>query len=312
MLLKRAFVFPGQGSQYSGMGKELFDTCPRARATFEEADERLGFALSQLCFEGSEAQLRLTEHTQPAILTTSVAAFRCLQAHGVAFHFVAGHSLGEYSAVVAAEGLEFGDTVETVRARGRYMQEAVAVGQGAMAAILGLGQADLEQVCREVEHETGECVAAANINSPGQIVIAGSALGVAEASQRCKEAGARRAVKLTVSAPFHCALMKPAQDRLEQILEHLEFRRLQVPLINNVKAAEVSDGALVREGLVRQVSAAVRWLDCVRALIDAGVREFVEIGPGTVLAGLIRKTDREVSVVSIEKPEQMESYVSAN
>lgn len=310
--MKRAFVFPGQGSQYGGMGKELFDTCPQARATFEEADERLGFALSQLCFEGPEEKLRLTEHTQPAILTTSVAAFRCLQTHGVEFHFVAGHSLGEYSAVVAAGGLNFGDAVETVRARGRLMQQAVSVGQGAMAAILGLDQRDIEKICREVELETRECVAAANINSPAQIVIAGSVSGVAAAGQRCKQAGARRVIDLTVSAPFHCAMMKPAQDRLEGILEDLDFQDLQVSLINNVDAAEVRTGALVRDGLVRQVSAAVRWLDCVRVLLDAGVSEFVEIGPGTVLAGLIRKTDPAVSVVSIEKPEQMVNYVAAN
>lgn len=292
------------------MGAELYRAFPEARAVFDEADRRLGFGLSRLCFEGPEEDLRLTENTQPAILTTSIAAFQCLQGHRVRFDFVAGHSLGEYSAVVAGGGLDFGDAVEAVRSRGRFMQEAVPVGEGSMAAILGLDVESVVEVCGEVERELGECVSAANINSPGQIVVAGSKAGVAEAGRRLLEAGARRALELPVSAPFHCALMEPAGERLRPILESLHFRDLEKPLVNNVDAAFQSSADQIRLGLIRQVSSSVRWLDSILGLIRAGVSEFVEVGPGKVLSGLIRKTDREVAVANIENPQQLEAYVS--
>ena len=304
-----AFVFPGQGSQEVGMGRALFEAFPESRAAFEEADAVLGTALSRLCFEGPEADLQLTANTQPAILATSVAALRPLLARGARPDFVAGHSLGEYSALVAAGAVAFADAVRTVRRRGEYMQEAVPVGVGAMAAILGLDLPAIEAACRETAGD--EVVSPANVNSPGQVVIAGHAAAVERASARCLERGARRAVKLPVSAPFHCALMRPAQDRLLHDLQAVAFRDPAAPLVNNVDARVVRDAAACREGLVRQVSGAVRWHESVETLTREGVTTFVEVGPGAVLSGLVRKIARGARVLNVESPESLEAAVAA-
>jgi [acyl-carrier-protein] S-malonyltransferase len=283
---KTAFIFPGQGSQFAGMGKNLAENHPVARNVFEEADDALGFALSKLCFEGPDADLKLTENTQPAILTVSVAANEVLKQDGITAHYVAGHSLGEYSALVAAGALSFRDAVRIVRNRGRYMQEAVPPGIGAMAAILKLPEGALDGVLAEAAQ--GEIVSAANLNSPDQIVIAGNAGAVKRAMDLAKAAGAKRVVPLQVSAPFHCALMKLAQDRLKVDLDGATFQDLQIPLINNWQAKEVNTGAEAKEGLFQQVPNPVRWTDSVRYLGEQGVDRFIEVGPGTVLAGLVR------------------------
>ncbi len=283
---KTAFVFPGQGSQFAGMGKNLAENHAVARNVFEEADDALGFSLSKLCFEGPDADLKLTENTQPAILTVSVAAHEILKEQGIAADYVAGHSLGEYSALVAAGALSFRDAVRIVRNRGRYMQEAVPPGIGAMAAILKLPEGALDGVLAEAAQ--GEVVSAANLNSPDQIVIAGNAGAVKRAMDLAKAAGAKRVVPLQVSAPFHCALMKPAQDRLKMDLDAATFHDLQVPLINNWQAEEVHTAEEAREGLFQQVPNPVRWTDTVRYLGEHGVDRFIEVGPGTVLAGLVR------------------------
>jgi len=294
-----AFIFPGQGSQHPGMGKDLADRFPAARQIFEEADEALGFSLSELCFNGPAEQLQLTENTQPAILTVSIAALRAAQSEGFPrAEFVAGHSLGEYSALVAAGGLNLGDAIRTVRARGRYMQEAVPVGTGAMAAILG---ADLETVNAGCEQASeGEVCSAANINSPSQVVIAGAAGAIDRAIVILKERGAKRAMKLNVSAPFHCAMMKPAQDRLAADLDTIQFSDSEIPLVTNVDARAVRSADLLRDSLVRQVSQPVRWLESVEFLISQGVKTFIEIGPGKVLSGLVRQIDRSVQCVNVE------------
>jgi [acyl-carrier-protein] S-malonyltransferase len=300
-----AFVFPGQGSQRVGMGQALAETFPECRAVFEEADDALGAPLSRVCFEGPDEQLRLTENTQPAILTVSIAAARLLASRGIAPAMAAGHSLGEYSAHVAAGTLAFGDAVRTVRRRGRYMQEAVPVGQGAMAAILGLDAAAVAQACREAAD--GDVVAPANLNAPGQVVIAGTAAAVARAGERAKALGAKRVVPLPVSAPFHCALMQPAQDRLAPELRALPVQRPSVPVVANVDAAPKTDGPSAIEALVRQVSAPVRWEEVVRTLASAGIRAYVEVGPGTVLSGLVRKIDREARVANLEAPSDLDA-----
>jgi [acyl-carrier-protein] S-malonyltransferase len=293
-----AFVFPGQGSQAKGMGKELCDSFLEARSVFAEADRVLGFPISQLCFEGPEDRLKLTENTQPAILAVSVAASRVLSAKGIRPDYLAGHSLGEYSALVAANSLSLADALRTVRNRGKYMQEAVPVGQGAMAAILGLSEAQVAELCEEASRD--EVLSPANLNSPVQIVIAGSVAAVDRALELAKARGAKKAVLLPVSAPFHCHLMQPAQDRLSQDLAPIRFQNLEVPLINNVDAAELRCGAQVAESLSRQVCAPVRWTETIQKLIGLGIRVFVEVGPGKVLCGLVRQIDRTVQTMHVE------------
>jgi [acyl-carrier-protein] S-malonyltransferase len=299
-----AFIFPGQGSQAVGMGKALADAFDVCRQTFAEADDALGEPLSRLIFEGPEDRLRLTENTQPAILTVSVAAWRLLAARGFQPALVAGHSLGEYSAHVCAGTIEFADAVRIVRRRGRYMQEAVPVGQGAMAAVLGLDAATVARACAEAAE--GEVVSLANMNMPGQVVIAGATAAVARAGELAKGMGAKRVVPLSVSAPFHCALMKPAEDRLAPELRALAARDPRVPVVANVDAEPKREAGAAIEALVHQVSSPVRWEDVVRRLASEGVRKYVEVGPGTVLCGLVRKIDREASVANVEEPAGLE------
>ncbi len=293
-----AFIFPGQGSQKVGMGKALADQHAIVRDTFAEADAALGEPLSRLCFEGPEDRLTLTENTQPAILTTSVAIERLLASRGWQPDFYAGHSLGEYSAHVAAGTLSFADALHVVRHRGRYMQEAVPVGTGAMAAILGLDADAVAAACEEAAQ--GECVSPANLNMPGQVVIAGTRAAVDRASALAKARGARKVVALAVSAPFHCALMQPAQDRLTPELRALRTQTPRKPIVANVDAEPKRDGDAAIDALIRQVSGAVRWEDVVRRLASEGVRTYVEVGPGAVLTGLVRKIDREARAVSVE------------
>ncbi len=293
-----AFLFPGQGSQAAGMGKELAALYPVARHTFQEADDALGFSLSKLCFEGPDSELKMTEITQPAVLTVSVAAARVLGEKGVVPQFVAGHSLGEYSAHVVAGTLEFVDAVRTVRNRGRYMQEAVPAGQGNMAAILGMPLDTLQQVCADAAQ--GEVVSPANINSPDQIVISGAQKAVERAAELAKERGAKRAVMLQVSAPFHCAMMQPAQDRLAKDLQQLKFSDPDVPVVANIDAQPKTQADPAREALVRQVTGAVQWLGCVQKLVSLGANMFVEVGPGKVLTGLMRQIDRAQTALNVE------------
>ena len=294
-----AFIFPGQGSQSPGMGKDLADKFAAAKQVFEEADDALGFALSEMCFNGPAEALQLTANTQPAILTTSVAALRAMEAEGFPkADFVAGHSLGEYSALVAAGSLSLTDAVKTVRARGRYMQEAVPVGTGAMAAILGSDLETVNSACAEAAQ--GQVCSAANINSPGQIVIAGDAAAIDRATEILKARGAKRAVKLNVSAPFHCALMMPAQDRLAADLNQLQFSDLATPLVTNVDGKSIKTGDEARDSLIRQVSQPVRWLESVEFLSNHGVQTLIEIGPGKVLSGLVRQINRELRCLNVE------------
>jgi len=295
---KIAFIFPGQASQYPGMGKELAENFPEARAVFDEADKALGFSISQMCFTGSEEDLKHTANTQPAILTCSVAVQRVLAGKGVTPDFVAGHSLGEYSALVAAGALKFSDAVKLVRKRGTYMQEAVPAGQGAMAAIMGLSPAVVTDACKRAAE--AEVCSPANLNSPEQTVISGHAGAVKRAVEIASQQGAKRAVILAVSAPFHCAMMMPAQERLEHDLRKTEFSNLQVPLVTNVDADTITTGEEAREALIRQVTMPVRWLDSMRLLIDEGVSTFVEVGPGRVLVGLLRQIERSVSALNVE------------
>lgn len=311
MSARLAYIFPGQGSQYSGMGSELAEKYPASRQVFEEADDALGFPISRLCFSGTPEELQLTENTQPAILTTSVAVLRAAEAEGLpAPDYVAGHSLGEYSALVAAGALSLSDAVRTVRSRGRFMQEAVPVGTGAMAAVMG---ADLETVTKACnEAQEGDVCSPANINSPNQIVIAGHAAAVDRAIALLKERWSKRAIKLNVSAPFHSALMMPAQERLAAELEKLEFHDLRLPLVTNVDAAIITSGEEARNALVRQVSQPVRWLESVQLLIREGVQRFVEVGPGKVLCGLVRQIDRDTSCLNIGDAESLGKAVMSD
>ena len=286
---KIAFLFPGQGSQFAGMGKSLADAYPEAARVFEEAGDALGFSMAKLCFEGPEDQLQLTEFTQPAMLTVSIAALAVLHAKGIEPAYVAGHSLGEYSALVAAGSLTFSDAVRLVHKRGRYMQEAVPKGVGAMAALLKLPEGKLDPILAEAAQT--EIVTAANFNTPDQIVIAGHAGAVARAMDLAKAAGARRVVLLPVSAPFHCPLMKPAQQRLKADLDAIDFRDLRAPLINNWQAREIRTGAEAREGLYQQVPNPVLWSASIACLVSKGVDLFIEVGAGNVLTGLLRNID---------------------
>jgi [acyl-carrier-protein] S-malonyltransferase len=306
--LKTAFVFPGQGAQYAGMGREVSEKFSGARTAFDEADAALDFPISRLCFEGPEDQLRLTENTQPAILTTSVALFRILEEKGIRPDFVAGHSLGEYSALVAAGAIRLGDAAALVRRRGRYMQEAVPVGVGAMAALLGLDLPAVLSVCEKAAG--GQVVSPANLNSPGQIVIAGNREAVERAVVIAKEAGAKRAILLQVSAPFHCALMMPAEERLSADLDNCAFSDLRFPLVTNVDAQSIHTAAEARSGLKRQVSRPVRWQETIQRLLDEGVRTFVEVGPGKVLLGLVRSIDKSATMLNAEDEKSVENVLS--
>ncbi len=309
-MTKIAYIFPGQGSQSVGMGKDLYDNFSAARQVFEEADDALGFKLSEMCFAGDEADLQLTANTQPAILTVSIAAFRAMQSENFPLpDYVAGHSLGEYSAVVAAGAIEFTDAVQTVRKRGTYMQEAVPVGVGAMAAILGLDLATIESACEEAKQE--QVCSPANINSPSQIVIAGNAEAIDRAIEILKERGAKRAIKLNVSAPFHCDLMLPAQEKLAADLQEINYADLQFPIIENVSARENKMGDRVKVALTEQVSKPVRWSASIENLIVSGMETFVEVGAGKILSGLVRQINRDVRSLNVENSDSLKN-ASAN
>src|SRR3984885_14723734 len=295
---KLAFLFPGQASQYCGMGRDLAANFPESKAVFDAADSALGFSITQTCFEGSEEALKLTENTQPAILTVSTAAYRALAGKGIVPDFVAGHSLGEYSALVAAGGMDFSAAVKLVRARGKYMQEAVPAGQGAMAAILGLSPTEVADICKKAAEN--DVVSPANLNSPEQTVISGSAAAVKRAVEIASQSGAKNAVTLPVSAPFHCELMMPAQKRLEADLREINFHDLRFLLFTNADAEDNTNGKEAREALIRQVCLPVRWLDSVHEMIESGVHMFVEVGPGKVLSGLLRQIDRAVRCVGVD------------
>jgi [acyl-carrier-protein] S-malonyltransferase len=311
MSTKIAFLFPGQGSQSVGMGRDLAEHFPIAAQTFAEADEALGFSLSNLIFEGPESDLRLTENTQPAILTVSVAAWRVLAEHGVEPALAAGHSLGEWSAHVAAGTFAFADAARAVKARGRAMQLAVPPGEGAMAAVLSLSPELVAEACREAAAETGLPVAAANMNSPTQTVISGSLAAVEKASALAKAKGARRALMLPVSAPFHCSLMQPAQEEVARVLAAITLADPRIPVAANVTGELVTTADAVRDALIRQVTGAVRWVDCVHALVAAGANRFIEVGPGKVLCGLLRQINADQNGLNVEDQASLEATLAA-
>ena len=302
---KLAYLFPGQASQYSGMGRDLAENFPESHAIFDEADSTLGFSVSKLSFAGSEDDLKLTENTQPAIFAVSIAALRAIEKRGIVPDFVAGHSLGEYSALVAAGALDFATGIKLLRKRGEFMQEAVPKGEGAMAAIMGLSPADVGEICKKAADH--EIVSPANMNSPEQTVISGHAAAVKRAVEIASQYGAKRAVMLPVSAPFHCALMEPAQKKLEPELRSAAFSALRVPLVTNVDAEAIKSGEEARDALIRQVVMPVRWLDSIRELISSGVTIFVEVGPGKVLCGLLRQIDRSVRCFNVEDAASLKS-----
>jgi [acyl-carrier-protein] S-malonyltransferase len=306
--MKTAFIFPGQGAQYAGMGRELFEGYREAREVFEEADRVLGFPLSSLCFNGPEEELKITENTQPAILTVSTAAYRVLQSKGLKPAMVAGHSLGEYSALVAAEALNFGEAVALVRRRGRYMQEAVPAGVGAMAALLGLEFPAVAGICERAAQ--GQVVAPANLNSQTQIVVAGNQEAVERAVNLAKESGARRAIMLQVSAPFHCSLLEPAEKRLGPELDACAFADPRCPVLSNVDARPSTTAAAARDALKRQVSRPVRWQESMEKMLAEGVNAFVELGPGKVLSGLVRSADKSVAPWHVEDQKSLENTFS--
>jgi [acyl-carrier-protein] S-malonyltransferase len=310
MSTKIAFLFPGQGSQAVGMGRELAERFPVAAQTFAEADDALGLPLSKLCFEGPEEDLRLTENTQPAIMTVSVAAARVLAQHGVEPALAAGHSLGEWSAHVAAGTFNFADAVRSVKARGRAMQLAVPAGQGAMAAILSLDPALVAEACQEAAAETGLTVQAANLNSPGQTVISGALAAVEKASALAKAKGARRAVMLPVSAPFHCALMQPAQEEVARVLAALTLADPRIPVAANVTGGLVTTAAAATDALIHQVTGAVRWVDCMQSLKSTGADLFIEVGPGKVLCGLLKQIDPTLKSLNVEDAASLEKTLA--
>ncbi|OXM84634.1 ACP S-malonyltransferase [Paenibacillus rigui] len=304
---KIAFVFPGQGAQAVGMGRDIYEADAAAKQLFERADQALGYSLSSIIFDGPESELKITYHTQPALLTTSTAYLELFKAKGIEPDFVAGHSLGEYSALVASGVLSFEDAVRTVRARGEFMEQAVPSGQGAMAAVLGGEREALQQLCEAITREVG-VVELANLNCPGQIVVSGSKEGVQALVERGKEIGAKRVIPLEVSGPFHSSLMKPASEKLAGVLSGLEMSRAAIPVVANVTARPVQDPAEIRELLVEQVHSSVLWEDSIAWLIEQGVDTFVEIGSGTVLAGLIKKIDRSVKVYGINSKEAIDQF----
>lgn len=303
-----AFVFPGQGSQYAGMGRDVAEKYPVARRVFDDIDRALGFAISRLCFEGPEEALKLTENTQPAILAVSIAIHAVLEDLGATRRdLVAGHSLGEYSAIVSVGGLTPADAAKIVRARGQFMQEAVPVGSGSMAALIGASVERAREICEEAA--AGDVLSVANINAPGQIVIAGTKHGIDRAIEIARRYGIRRAIPLPVSAPFHCALMRPAEEKLKPILEQAPFKDLWVALVSNVDASPIGTATAVRNALVRQVVSPVRWVESVERMISMGVRRFVEVGPGNVLTGLIKRIDSSVELINVGDVASIEGFV---